>query len=95
MISFSYPNYLEPSIISELENSVIEICNTCKNYLDISRESAPLWQWAGTLLKKTPEELRHEIETHEADEHFLDAYNEERDHLLKLPILLLEHINNK
>jgi hypothetical protein len=94
-MTFSFPNYLDSSVISELENSIIDICNKNRDFEHLLTASAPLWSWAGSVLNKTPQELRHEIETHEADEHFSDQYHEEKDHLLKLPLLFLERINSR
>jgi hypothetical protein len=93
MSLFSFPNYLDHSVISELENHIIDICNSCTNYDDIFTAAAPVWDWACAILKKEPQELRFEIETHETDEQFPTAYLEEKDHLLKLPLLLLKVAN--
>jgi hypothetical protein len=90
---FSFPNYLEPSVISDLENHIIDICNSCKTVEEITAAASPIWVWAGQILKKDLAELRTEIETHEADEQFPDQYLEEKDHLLKLPLLLLQEAN--
>ncbi|OGD09619.1 hypothetical protein A2397_00955 [Candidatus Amesbacteria bacterium RIFOXYB1_FULL_44_23] len=92
---FSFPVHFDHSVISELENHIIEICNTCKTYPDISAAAAPVWDWASKIIPEPIAELRHEIESHEADEHFPDQYSEEKDHLLKIPLLLLEHINSR
>jgi len=94
MSLFSFPNYLDASSVSELENSIIDICNTCKTYDEIKAASAPIWDWTSRVLQKPPDELRHEIETHETDEVFPDDYREEKDHLLKIPLLLLEKLNH-
>jgi hypothetical protein len=94
MSLFSFPNYLDHSVISELENHIIDICNSCTNYEDIITASVPIWDWACVILKKEPQELRFEIETHETDEQFHNPYLEEKDHLLKLPLLLLKTVNN-
>jgi hypothetical protein len=90
---FSYPTHLDHQVVSDLESFIIEICNTCPNLEAITSASNPIWNWAGQLLHKTEGELRVEIESHEADEHFPNPYLEEKDHLLKLPLILLEHIN--
>ena len=91
---FSYPAHLDHSVISELENQIIEICNTAKNLDHIKVASAPVWNWACDILHCSVSELRREIESHEADEHFPNAYLEEKDHLLKLPLILLEKTNS-
>jgi hypothetical protein len=92
---FQYPAYLDHSVISDLENLIIEICNTCPGLDQLVNTASPVYEWAGKILHKTLPELRHEIESHEADEHFPNQYMEEKDHLLKLPLILLEHINNR
>lgn len=90
---FSYPAHIDYSVVSELENTIIEICNTCPNLESITSTSQPIWNWATQILQKTEAELRREIESHETDEHFPNQYLEEKDHLLKLPLLLLEKIS--
>ena len=94
-MTFSCPQYLELSIVSELENAIIEICETCSDLTSFELAATPIWNWASQILAKSPEELRHEIETHETDEQFSDKYHEEKDHLLKLPLLILEKINSR
>ncbi len=94
MNTFAYPDYINPSVVSSLENAVIEICNSCHNFDQFKTDADPLWQWAGQVLHKSTEELRREVETHSTDEHFSDPYQEEKDHLLKLPLILLEEINH-
>lgn len=91
---FTFPAHLDHSVVSDLENYIIEICNTCPNLESISVSSKSIWTWATEVLHKPEAELRHEIETHELDEHFPSPYLEEKDHLLKLPLLLLEKINS-
>jgi hypothetical protein len=92
---FSFPSHFDYAVLSELENHIIEICNTCKNVDQIIDASAPIWTWASEIIPEPIAELRHEIETHEASEHFPDRYSIEKDHLLKIPLLLLEHLNSK
>lgn len=91
---FSFPPHLDHYAISELENHIIDICNSCHTYEEIVSASQPLWDWACIILHQDPKELRHNLETHDANEHFSDPYLEEKDHLLKLPLLLLEKINS-
>ncbi len=91
---FSYPAYLDRSVVSELEDQIIDICNSCPALDDLISSSAPVWEWACRILKMSASELRHRIETHETDEQFPSAYLEEKDHLLKLPLILLEKINS-
>jgi hypothetical protein len=93
-MNFSYPAYIDRTVISELENAIIEICTTCKTLEEIKTQSASIWSWASKVLAKSNDELRFEIESHEQDESFPDPYLEEKDHLLKLPLLILEKINN-
>jgi hypothetical protein len=90
---FSFPAHLDHSVISELENYIINICNSCPTLENITAGSAPVWDWASRILQKNPAELHHEIETHEAGEHFNNPYLEEKDDLLKLPLILLEKLN--
>jgi hypothetical protein len=92
---FSFPDYLESSVISELENHIIDICNSCTSLEDLLSATSPVWEWAGRILNKPLDELRSEIESHETDEQFPDQYLEEKDHLLKLPLLLLQEVNSK
>ena len=91
--TFSFPSHLDHSVISDLENFIIEICNTCPNLESMTSASRPVWDWASLTLGRSESELRREIESHEADEHFPNPYLEEKDHLLKLPLILLERIN--
>lgn len=93
-MTFSYPAYLDRSVISELENAIIDICTNCKTVEEIKTQSSSIWSWAGKVLSKPIDELRFEIESHEQDESFPDPYLEEKDHLLKLPLLILEKLNN-
>ena len=94
MTHFSFPHRLNHAAVSHIENHIIELCRAYATYEDLCAASAPLWHWACQTLHKSPGELRHEIETHETDEHFPTPYLEEKDHLLKLPLLLLEKINH-
>lgn len=91
---FNYPSHLDPSVISQLENYIIEICSTCPNISSLKTASAPIWTWASAVLKKDVSELRREIEAHETDEHFPNPYLEEKGHLLKLPLIILAKMNS-
>jgi hypothetical protein len=93
MSLFSFPDYLDNSVVSELENHIIDICNSCTTIEDIITAGTPVWDWACMVLKKDSRELRLEIENHETDEQFSTQYLEEKDHLLKLPLLLLKAVN--
>jgi len=79
--------------IKQLEQQVIAICTHCKTLEDLTVTSAPLWDWTSRVLNTSIDKLRLEIESHETDEQFSDAYSEEKDHLLKLPLVLLKHLN--
>ena len=92
---FSFPAHFDHAVISELENHIIEICNTCKTYETISAAAAPVWNWASMIIPEPIAQLRHEIETHEASEYFPEQYSIEKDHLLKIPLLLLELLNKR
>lgn len=91
---FAFPARLDHAVVSDLENHIIDICRTAGDYESIRTASAPVWDWAVKILHKNEAELRHLIESHEADEHFPNQFLEEKDHLLKLPLVLLEKINN-
>jgi hypothetical protein len=90
---FSSSAHLDPSVISELENQIIAICNSCPTLDQLVSSAQPIYDWACETLHKSLPELRHEIATHETDEQFPNQYLEEKDHLLKLPLILLEHLN--
>jgi len=79
--------------VKQLEAQVIHVCNHCKTLDELAHTSQPLWDWASQVLNISVDKLRGEIEAHETDEQFTDSYLEEKDHLLKLPLVLLEHLN--
>lgn len=81
--------------VKELEAKVIAICTHCRTLDDLTAASTPLWDWVSEALDISPDKLRGEIEAHETDEQFATQYLEEKDHLLKLPLVLLEHLNQK
>ena len=81
--------------VKQLEAQVIQVCNNCKTLDDLQSTSAPLWHWACEVLNTSLDHLRGEIAAHETDEQFDTIYLEEKDHLLKLPLVLLEHLNQK
>lgn len=83
--------------IKQIEHQVIAICSHCTNLEDLNSAATPLWDWACQVLGKDLSKLRAQIESHETDEQFPTLFAEERDHLLKLPLVLLEelHKNNK
>ncbi len=95
MALFSYPTKIDHNVIYDLENHIIDICNSCTTAEEIIAAGTPLWDWASGMLQKDPQTLRFEIETHETDEQFPTVYLEEKDHLLKLPLLFLKMINNQ
>jgi hypothetical protein len=81
--------------VKQLEAQVIAICNHCTTLEELTSAGNPLWDWACQVLNTTPDKLRGEIESHETDEQFASKYLEEKDHLLKLPLVLLEHLNQQ
>lgn len=81
--------------IKEVETQVLSICNEEKTLPDIIEASNHLWNWVSQITELSIDKLRAEIETHETDEHFPNPFAEERDHLLKLPIVLLEILHKK
>jgi hypothetical protein len=88
-------NHLTLDHIKEVESQVLSICKQHQTLDDIKQASSHLWEWVSTLTGLTVEEIRSQIETHETDEQFPTAVAEERDHLLKLPLVLLEIIHKK
>lgn len=85
---------LTVTAIHDLEEKVIVVCNSSATLEELQASGKPLWDWACEVLEKPLDELRHEIETHETDENFPTEYLEEKDHLLKLPLVLLEELNS-
>ncbi|OGC93128.1 hypothetical protein A3D85_00400 [Candidatus Amesbacteria bacterium RIFCSPHIGHO2_02_FULL_47_9] len=90
---FHAPADLTLAAIRQVEEEIMTICNSCKTVEQLHSADLPVWTWACQVLKKPFDDLRREIESHETDEKFPDLYSEEKDHLLKLPIVLLEHVN--
>jgi hypothetical protein len=79
--------------IKHLESQVMLIYRHAKSLSELEQESASLWSWASKSLNRPVEEIRGEISAHHTDEQFSDQFKEEKDHLLKLPLYLLEHLN--
>ncbi len=79
--------------VKHLEEQVMLIYRHARNQTELESESASLWDWAARALDKPLDQVRREIAGHATDEEFPDAFHEERDHLLKLPLYLLEHLN--
>lgn len=80
--------------IKHLESQVMLIYRHAKTLSELESESSSLWQWASKNLNKPVEEIRSEIAAHHSDEQYSDQFKEEKDHLLKLPLYLLEHLNH-
>ena len=76
--------------IKEIENSVMHLCSTYKTLSELQIHAEPLWLWTAHTLNISPDKLLTEIASHSTDEQFSDPYLEYKDHLLKLPVLLLE-----
>lgn len=90
---FHPPDELNQSAVKLVEDEIMLICNTCTDLNALLVSSQPIWDWACQILGKAPSELRLEIENHEIGETFPSKFLSEKDHLLKLPIVLLEHIH--
>lgn len=86
---------LNPENIHKLEDEILLVCRHCKTHQELVASAAHLWDWSAQTLKTSVEDLRSEIETHAQDEKFADAFSEEKDHLLKLPLILLEHYHHQ
>ena len=79
--------------VKHLEEQVMLIYRHAKTLEELESESASLWQWAAKVLDQPLNHVRQEIAAHHTDEVFPDQFHEEKDHLLKLPLYLLEHLN--
>ncbi|MBI2008687.1 hypothetical protein HYS82_03475 [Candidatus Amesbacteria bacterium] len=90
---FTPPDNLDQQAVKQVEDEVMHICNTCTDPDSLLVSAQPIWDWACQTLGKSPGELRHEIENHEIGETFPTKFLSEKDHLLKLPIVLLEHLH--
>lgn len=84
---------LSAKTIREVEDQLMRLCSEAKTIDDL-QIAHPLWEWAANSTGRTVAELRQEIESHETDEKFDTEFLEEKDHLLKLPLILLSHINS-
>jgi len=80
--------------IRRIEDEVLLLCRHCKTYDELVSAGSSVWDWTASSLKTTVDELRGEIETHSMDEKFPNKFQEEKDHLLKIPIILLEHYHH-
>ena len=81
--------------IRHVEEEIMRICNTSNDHHQLLLSAHPIWEWACQVLHKPLLELRQEIEAHETGEEFATKLLSEKDHLLKLPLVLLEHLNRK
>jgi hypothetical protein len=79
--------------VKHLEEQVMLIYRHAKNLDELTTESASLWDWAAKSLDLPLEKIRSDVANHYTDEQFSDHFHEEKDHLLKLPLYLLEHLN--
>ena len=91
---FQLPDELNLSAVKLVEEEIMLICNTCTTPDALLVSSQPVWDWACRVLGKPLSEIRHLIENHEIGEIFPSKFLSEKDHLLKLPIVLLEHIHH-
>ena len=87
------PDELTVASIHHVEDLVIAICNASTTPHQLLLSAHPIWEWACHKLDKSLPELRRDIEAHEARETFATPFLAEKDHLLKLPLILLEHLN--
>ena len=90
---FSPPDQLDLPAVRQVEEEIMHICNTCTDSTQLLLSAQPVWDWACQALGKPQSEIRHLIENHEIGESFPSKFLSEKDHLLKLPIVLLEHIH--
>lgn len=79
--------------VKQVEEEIMHICNTCTDPDSLLLSAQPIWEWASQVLGKPLSEIRHLVENHEIGETFPSKFLSEKDHLLKLPIVLLEHIH--
>lgn len=93
-MTFTPPTELNLAAIRFLEEEIMDICNHCTTLEELQSAGQPVWDWACHYLHQTPHALRHDIETHEADEQFPTPFLEEKDHLLKIPLILLEKFHS-
>ena len=92
---FTPPENFDLVAIRHIEDEIMHICNTGRDHHTLLISSHPIWEWACQVLNKPLFELRQEIEAHETGEEFATKLLSEKDHLLKLPLVLLEHLNRK
>ena len=90
---FQPPDELSPAAVKQIEEEIMLICNTCTDSNSLLLSAQPIWEWSSQVLGKPLSEIRHLIENHEIGETFPSSFLSEKDHLLKLPIVLLEHIH--
>lgn len=91
---FQPPDELDLAAVRLVEGEIMHICNTCTDSDSLLLSAQPIWEWASQVLNKPLSEIRHLIENHELGEVFPSKFLSEKDHLLKLPIVLLEHIHH-
>ena len=91
----SLPNTeLNSENIRKIEDEILLICRHCKTLDELKSAGVSVWEWASAVLNTSPDEFRGEVELHSMDERFPDKFSEEKDHLLKIPIILLERLHN-
>ncbi|TSC84201.1 MAG: hypothetical protein G01um101416_1117 [Microgenomates group bacterium Gr01-1014_16] len=90
---FIPPEDLDQQAVKHVEEEIMLICNTCTDPYSLLLSAQPIWDWSCQVLGKPLSEIRHLIENHEIGETFPTKFLSEKDHLLKLPIVLLEHIH--
>ena len=91
----SLPNtVLNTDNIRKIEDEVLLLCRHCQTLEELTDAGQDVWHWAAQTLHLSIEDLRGEVEVHALDEKFPTPFLEEKDHLLKIPIVLLEHLHH-
>lgn len=80
--------------IRKIEDEILLLCRHCKTLDELTSASETVWNWSAKVLNTSVDEFRGEVELHETDERFPDKFLEEKDHLLKIPLVLLEHLHH-
>jgi len=88
------PPTLTTDTIRQIEDEILLVCRHCRTPEELEEAGIPIWDWACTVLQKPLDSLRVDIESHETDEQFPNKYLEEKDHLLKIPLLLLDKLHH-
>ncbi len=91
----SLPNLdLTTENIRKIEDEILLLARHCQTYDEIMSAGTTVWDWSAKVLKMEIDDLRGEVETHALDEKYPDKFQEEKDHLLKIPLVLLDHLHH-